>query len=34
VAGVKLKFALSHWLWSSPLQHSRSTVQVRDFAQR
>jgi len=24
------KFALLHWLWSSPLQHSRATVRVCD----
>jgi len=24
------KFALFHWLWSSPLQHSRTTVRVCD----
>jgi len=28
VAG--LKFALLHWLWSSPLQHSRTTMRVCD----
>jgi len=25
------KFALLHWLWSSPLQHSRTTVRVCDM---
>jgi len=24
-------FPLSHWLWSSPLQHSRTTVRLCDF---
>ena len=28
--GGGLKFALLHWLWSSPLQHSRTTVRVCD----
>jgi len=26
------KFALLHWLWSSPLQHSRTTMRVCDTA--
>jgi len=30
LGGVGPKFALLHWLWSSPLQHSRTTVRVCD----